>query len=201
MKRVFAIAFGLISLTCCADDVEVFAAHSVLPNGKHVGASDAVAIVLVNEQRMVFRLGTTNRSFKVSTAIAGIGSKAGSDQTPPGWHRVHSRYGGRAAIGQVLKARRIVPGEIVPEAEWGSGDGDKVLSRLLWLEGLEVGVNRSRNGDIDSFLRHIYIHGTNQEQKLGTPASHGCIRMGNRDIVELFEITKSVKNFYIYISK
>ena len=81
------------------------------------------------------------------------------------------------------------------------GNGDELLSRIFWLEGLDRRLNKDPKGNYDSYLRFIYIHGTNQEALLGTPASHGCIRMGNRDIVELFDFVKSCDNFYVYIRR
>lgn len=77
-------------------------------------------------------------------------------------------------------------GQILPTAAWrAGGDADLILSRILWLDGLEPSVNKG--GSVDSRARYIYLHGTNQEQLLGTPSSHGCIRFSNDDIVELFD--------------
>jgi hypothetical protein len=114
---------------------------------------------------------------------------------------VHSRYGKGAEIGQLFKSRKPVKGVVRSEKEWSSGNGDEVLTRIFWLEGLEPKVNKDPKGNYDSFLRYIYIHGTNQEQLLGQKASHGCIRMGNKDVASLFKIVQNTKNFYVYIKK
>ncbi len=134
--------------------------------------------------------GRTVATYPVSTARAGVGGEMGSNKTPPGWHRVCARHGANAALGQVFVSRRPVRGQTLPAAEWrAGGDTDLILSRILWLDGLEEGVNRG--GKVDSRARYIYIHGTNQEQLLGTPASHGCIRMANRDVAALFTLARA----------
>ena len=195
-----------VALACCgllatpADDA-VIAAHRVLPGGGKVTRRDALAVVIVPQQRMVVSACGQTRSFRVSTGTAGVGSEANSGKTPPGWHKVRSRFGGKAAKGQLFVSRKMVEGAVRSGGELRSATGDEVLSRIFWLEGLEAGVNKDPKGNFDSYLRHIYIHGTNQEQLLGKPASHGCIRMGNDDIVGLFDLVRPCTNFYVYISK
>ncbi|MGN0853775.1 MAG: L,D-transpeptidase family protein [Kiritimatiellia bacterium] len=148
------------------------------------------ALVDVARQRMtVSRGGTVVRVYRVSTSRAGVGAREGSGRTPPGRHRVVRLFGHHAAPGQVFVSRRAVKGRILPPAAWRAADGgDCVLTRILRLEGLEPGVNAGPG--IDSFARFIYIHGTNQEQLLGTPASHGCIRLANADVIDLFNLVK-----------
>jgi UDP-N-acetylmuramate--alanine ligase len=120
-------------------------------------------------------------TFAVSTAAAGVGGEAGSLRTPPGWHRIHGRIGADAPIGAVFASRvatgAVWQGEPSPD--------DLILTRILTLEGLERGVNRGPG--CDSLERFIYIHGTNQEDRLGEPVSHGCVRMANADMIWLFE--------------
>lgn len=169
------------------------------PAGVKIESADAVAVVLVAEQRMVVRVGGKEFSYRVSTAKAGEGSKAGSGKTPLGWHKVRSRFGSRAKVGQLFVSRKAVKGAVRTEKDWRFGNGDEVLSRIFWLEGLELGLNKDPKGNYDSYLRYIYIHGTNQEELLGKPASHGCIRMGNRDVVELYDRVSQCKNFYVFI--
>jgi UDP-N-acetylmuramate-alanine ligase len=116
----------------------------------------------------------------VSTALNGIGGEQGSNCTPPGWHRVHRRLGESAQSGMVFVSREPT-GEI-----WQGQDraDDLILTRILTLDGMEDGVNRGPG--CDSLERYIYIHGTNQEALLGRAVSHGCIRMGNEDVRDLF---------------
>lgn len=123
--------------------------------------------------------------YPVSTSRYGAGEEEGSEKTPRGRHRVAEKIGGDAPSRAVFVGRRPT-GEICttdllarePERDW-------ILSRILWLEGLEEG--RNRGGRVDSHGRYIYIHGTPEEDAIGRPASHGCVRMKNEDVVELFD--------------
>lgn len=123
--------------------------------------------------------------FPVSTARNGAGELAGSFCTPRGAHRIAQKIGEDAPLFAVFKAR-VETGEIwTPELEATEPGRDWILSRILWLEGLDAGKNQG--GDVDSHDRYIYIHGTNEEDRIGTPRSHGCIRMRNVDVVSLFD--------------
>ena len=126
--------------------------------------------------------------YAMSSSKYGTGNKVGSNQTPLGWHRVSERIGGDQIHGRSFTSRRPDPVVLDP-ADWRSDGGrDYVLTRILWLTGLEPGVNAG--GSVDSHERCIYIHGTNQEHLLGQPASHGCIRLSNRDVMELYDVAE-----------
>ena len=126
--------------------------------------------------------------YPVSTSARGLGTRHESNKTPTGWHRIADRFGHGRPLGSVFVSRRL-KGEVMPPPTWRmKGGPDRILSRILWLRGLELG--RNLGPGVDSFARYIYIHGTNQEQLLGRPASHGCIRMGNKDIVKLFRLIR-----------
>lgn len=128
--------------------------------------------------------GRVRGRFRVSTARKGLDARAGSLGTPPGWHRVAARLGRGLRRGSVLVSRRFT-GEVMPRTAWREGGSrDRILSRILRLRGLEPGLNRGPG--VDSYARFIYLHGTNQEQRLGRPASHGCIRLANDDVMRLF---------------
>lgn len=126
-------------------------------------------------------------SWVVSTAAAGLDAREDSGGTPPGVHRIERRLGAGAPPGMVFVSReptgRIWPQDI--RAEEGHDDADLILTRVLTLAGQEDGVNRGPG--VDSTARYIYIHGTNAESLLGRPCSHGCVRMGNADVMALFE--------------
>ena len=158
-----------------------------------------VATVDVAAQTMtVSWRGRTVRTYRVSTSAKGVGAAEGSGKTPPGRHRVARLFGHTAVPGQVFVSRRAVKGHVIPEAAWRTAQSkDYVLTRILWLEGLEPGVNRGPG--VDSRDRYIYIHGTNQEHLLGTPASHGCIRMANADVLELFALAKRHRGLLVDI--
>lgn len=125
------------------------------------------------------------RQFPVSTARNGAGEQEGSFCTPRGVHRIAQKIGEAAPLFAVFKAR-VATGEIwTPQLDAEEPGRDWILSRILWLDGLEPG--RNQGGNVDSHERYIYIHGTNEEGKIGTPVSHGCIRMRNADVVTLFD--------------
>ena len=125
------------------------------------------------------------RQFPVSTARNGAGEAEGSFCTPRGAHRIAQKIGEAAPLFAVFKAR-VATGEIwTPQLDAEEPGRDWILSRILWLDGLEPG--RNQGGNVDSHERYIYIHGTNEEGKIGTPVSHGCIRMRNADVVTLFD--------------
>ncbi len=148
-------------------------------------ANSVLLEVRVAEQRLVIWSGGRVRgSYRISTARKGVGAREGSHRTPPGWHEVAASIGAGLRRGSVFISRRFT-GEVLPRSQWRSPDGlDRILTRILWLRGLESGVNRGPG--VDSYQRFIYVHGTNQEQQLGRPASHGCIRLGNDDMLDLF---------------
>jgi lipoprotein-anchoring transpeptidase ErfK/SrfK len=121
----------------------------------------------------------------VSTARNGPGERMGSECTPRGRHVVRARIGDGAPAGSVFVGRRAT-GEIFhPDMRSRHPDRDWILTRILWLSGLEPGHNRL--GDVDTMRRFIYIHGCPEDVALGEPGSHGCVRMGNADVVALFD--------------
>jgi UDP-N-acetylmuramate--alanine ligase len=141
-----------------------------------------VLVVDVASQRLaLLAAGELLASLPVSTARAGVGGAENSYRTPPGWHRIAAAIGAGADPSEIFESReptgRRWDGAASPD--------DLILGRVLTLEGLEPGVNRGPG--CDSLARYIYVHGTNHEDRLGTPDSHGCIRLGRADIVALFE--------------
>lgn len=122
--------------------------------------------------------------YKVSTALNGAGSSQGSECTPLGHHRIRLKIGQGCPLNTVFVGRRPT-GEIYTQELGKKFPGrDWILTRILWLTGLEPGKNRG--GDCDTLKRFIYIHGTADEALLGQPVSHGCIRMKNQDLIEVF---------------
>lgn len=122
------------------------------------------------------------RQYPISTAKNGVGNRSGSLQTPCGLHRIRERYGHNAPAGRIFRDREDTGDNVNP----GSNEDNLILSRILRLEGMEEGLNKG--GEIDSFERYIYIHGTNNEHRIGQQNSHGCICMRNADVIELFEM-------------
>jgi len=128
------------------------------------------------------------RIYSISSAKNGVGEKHGSEQTPRGRHTIRAKIGAGLPVNSVFIARRPT-GEICtndlriqyPERDW-------ILTRILWLSGLEVGFNRL--GRVDTMRRYIYIHGAPDDDQIGVPSSHGCIKMANHDLIELFELVE-----------
>ncbi len=146
-----------------------------------------IEISLADQALLLFdEAGRVLRRYAVSTALRGAGERYGSQCTPRGQHVVRAKIGGGLPSHAVLVGRRP-SGEIyTPELGAAQPQRDWILSRILWLSGSELG--RNRLGDVDTMRRYIYIHGAPDELPVGVPASHGCVRMRNADIIELFEI-------------
>lgn len=133
-------------------------------------------IVSVRDQKMLLvRDGKPVKTYRISTSKFGVGDRPGSNCTPLGRLQVAKKIGANAPIGAVFKNRRPTGEVLKPNAP----GRDPVVTRILWLSGTE---SRNRN----TFARTIYIHGTPEERRLGSPASYGCIRMGSRDVADLF---------------
>ncbi len=120
--------------------------------------------------------GQITATYPISTSKFGLGCEVGSYKTPTGKFRIAEKYGADAPLNAVFKSREFT-GEIAQLA----GDEDLILSRILWLDGLDP-------ENANTHDRYVYIHGTNQEARIGSPASHGCVRMRNTDIVQLFDL-------------
>ncbi len=145
-----------------------------------------VVIVDVSSQMLsLYRGDQQLGSWPISTSQFGIGNRLNSQQTPLGVHRVARKIGAGAPLGTLFRARRDTGRTVTILKDDRAADGDYVTSRILWLKGLEPGVNQGPG--VDSFHRYIYIHGTAEEGRIGRPASHGCIRMRNRDVIDLFQ--------------
>jgi len=123
---------------------------------------------------------------QVSTAMKGGGEQNDSECTPRGRHIVHEKIGDRCDVNTVFVGRRPT-GEMYTQmlAEKHPGR-DWILTRILWLNGVEEGLNKS--GNVDTLRRYIYIHGSPDDVTIGVPGSHGCIRMRNEDIIRLFDL-------------
>ena len=125
------------------------------------------------------------KRYRVSTAAKGPGEQMGSYQTPRGLHRIRARIGEGLPLGAVLRGRRPTGEICTPELMAAQPGKDWILTRILWLCGEEPGFNRG--GEVDTMRRYVYIHGTPDSTALGVPGSHGCIRMRNSELVELFD--------------
>ena len=132
--------------------------------------------ISVRKQELALKLGRKKlAAYPISTSRFGLGSKEGSLKTPTGQFRIAEKIGESMPLGTVFKSRRPVRATKKMLRE-----DDLVMTRILWLDGVEP-------ANANTYERFIYIHGTNHEGQIGEPASHGCIRMRNSDLVELFD--------------
>lgn len=143
------------------------------------------ADILIDLAAQILYLPKLQKHYPISSGKNGIGEAENSGKTPRGWHCIAEKIGGDAPIQSVFVARQTT-GEIYdttlaerfPNRDW-------ILSRILWLQGLEEGFNAGEG--CDTYQRYIYIHGTPETEVMGKPMSHGCIRMRNADVIALFE--------------
>ena len=126
------------------------------------------------------------RTYAVSTAANGVGEQFGSNCTPGGRHIVRAKIGGGKPLRSVFRGRRPTGEVWSPELQAKFANRDWILTRILWLSGCEPGKNRL--GNVDTMRRMVYIHGTADGEPMGVPESHGCIRMRNEDVAELFDL-------------
>ena len=147
--------------------------------------ADRILVVRIETQTLqFFRNGDLVKSHVISTSKRPPSNVKDSLGTPRGLHVIAERIGAGQPPGMVFKSR-IPTGRHFSELPDADQHPNLITSRILWLRGLEPGVNAG--GDVDTYKRYVYIHGTNHEDRLGTPQSAGCVLMGNREIVELYE--------------
>lgn len=148
-----------------------------------------IVIDIAKQELTLYQNDKVKKCYAISTAKNGIGSQQDSGCTPLGMHTIRQMIGENEPINTVFVGR-ITTGERYdkalasehPERDW-------ILSRIMWLSGLEDGINKGSNahGVCDTYQRYIYIHGTPDTEPMGVPLSHGCVRMRNQDIIELFQ--------------
>lgn len=128
------------------------------------------------------------QQYPVSTSKYGTGSENGSEKTPLGLHRIKDKLGGAMPVNEVY-INRVPHGSLEECQQRGDNlPDDVIMSRILWLGGMEPG--RNQGGYVDTYQRYIYIHGSNHEDSIGTPESIGCIRMRNQDVVDLYRLVE-----------
>jgi hypothetical protein len=153
---------------------------------QNVAPTQFVLFVSIAEQTAsLFEQNKFVKKFPCSTSRFGIGQAEGSNRTPLGLHRIAEKIGAGEPAGTVFKSRKIIGHTSQPEFA-----DAKITTRILWLEGLEPGVNQGFNGEVnvDTHARYVYIHGTADQKSLGRPASHGCIHLADADLIPLFDL-------------
>jgi len=167
--------------------LEAMIAQVVTNNGNFID-SNSTRWLLVDtaRQRLILIDGRTPAgTWPVSTASVGLDNRQDSGGTPPGVHRVTQKIGAGCPRGTVFASRRDT-GQIWPQDTNPDTETDLILTRILTLTGCEPGLNQGPG--VDSLARYIYLHGTNDEAHIGEPVSHGCVRLTNVDIVQVFDL-------------
>ncbi len=159
--------------------------------------NDILLYVDIDKQSMIhLNKGKIQNVYPISSSSYGTGSKENSFKTPLGKHEIYKKIGYNLPENAILKGRvwNGAIADIIKEPI--DTDFDHVTSRILWLDGLEIGKNKGKG--IDSRNRFIYIHGTAEEGLIGKPASDGCIRMYNSDVIKLFDLVDEKAQVWIY---
>ena len=203
ITKNFKILTFLFILSSCSSlqDINKMNKNSTIVELESIDSSykslENLIYVDINSQTLSYIVkGTVSKKYNISSSYYGTGSEANSLKTPLGKHEIYKKIGNELPINAILKGR-VWNGAIADIIEGPiDTDYDHVTSRILWLDGLEEGKNKG-NG-VDSRNRYIYIHGTAEEGLIGKPASDGCIRMYNKEVIELFEIVSEKTQVWIY---
>jgi L,D-transpeptidase catalytic domain len=149
--------------------------------------ADRLLLVRISAQTLqFFQNGNLVRAYPVSTSAEPPSNIKDSLGTPRGLHEIAERIGGEQPLGMVFKGRRPTGKHFLEHED----DGNLITSRILWLRGLEPGVNQGTDADgrvVDTHARYVYIHGTNREDRIGQPQSAGCVLLANREMVALYD--------------
>ena len=183
MLRVFNFILILIfyNTAFCQEDI-----IRKVTNYISTDYSELLFVSIDNQKMYHLKDGAIVKKYIISSSEYGTGSEAGSNKTPLGLHKVKEKHGDNIPINGKMTGRVFYGDMATIYTDKTKSITDNVTSRIFWLEGLEKGKNKGEG--IDSYKRYIYIHGTSEEGRLGTPASHGCIRMRNKDVIDLYKI-------------
>ena len=203
MNKIYFLGLCFLYLSSCAmlENQNNFNENSILDKVESIESSykdlDALLYVDIPSQKMFFiKKGEIFDIYTISSSSYGTGNKVNSLKTPLGKHEIYKKLGDNLPENAILKGRvwNGAIADIIKEPI--DTDFDHVTSRILWLDGLENGKNKGPG--IDSRERFIYIHGTAEEGLIGKPASDGCIRMYNKDVIELFDLIDEKAQVWIY---
>lgn len=146
-------------------------------------------LTLIEDRKQVYET-------KIATAKNGVGELNGSECTPRGWHIIRAKIGENCPENTVFRGRRPTGEIFSAKLKQHFPNRDWILTRIMWLSGLQPGFNRL--GDRDTMRRYVYIHGCPDSDEMGIPSSHGCVKMTNRHVIELFERVKVYTPVYIH---
>ena len=185
IKTLTLIIISLLTLEITAQNSIIERVNNYL-DSKNTFTNEVIYVSIEKQKLYHIKNNKIIKEYIISSSAYGIGSKAGSNKTPIGLHSIREKYGEKTPINGIMVAR-VFHGNIatIYDDETKSKTDD-ITSRILWLDGLEKGKNKGKG--IDTFNRYIYIHGTPEEGRLGRPASHGCIRMKNKEVIDLYKL-------------
>ena len=186
MGKIIILLIVSAQLLIAQNPVEMINDHCKSKYGQQF--KELIYVSIKNQKLYHISDNTINDEYTISSAKKGIGNIRNSDKTPIGLHYIKEKYGQKTSINGRMIARKFEGLIATIYQDTSSSKTDDITSRILWLAGLEEGINKG--GNVDSYQRYIYIHGTSEEGKLGNPASHGCIRMSNLDVINLFDKVK-----------
>ena len=192
----FFFLYFLLFIGCATTVSEKNIINDVVNNFIKTNAKSNYILINIDEQKLIYKSKFRTYKYPISSSVNGLGNKKNSYKTPFGEHIVSEKIGENLPLGAVFKGRKWTQEVIKPIKEEIDIPEDVITTRILWLDGLEDGVNKG--GDVDSKERFIYIHGTAEEGLIGKPASIGCIRMKNKDVIKLFNRVKENTKVLIY---
>ena len=162
-----------------------------------ISASYSIDISISEQRLYLYENKQMIRSYPVSSSAYGEGQIENSLKTPLGMHEVKTKIGTNVDKYHFFVSREHIPQKVKIIHRDVDSDNDFITSRIMWLSGLSEGFNKGTN--VDSFRRYIYIHGTHEEGLIGKKASHGCIRMLNHDVLELYKLIPEETTVNIYL--
>ena len=187
LRTINLILISLISLNTTAQNSIIERVNNYLDRKN--AFTDEVIYVSIKKQKLYhIEHDSIIKEYIISSSAFGIGNVSGSNKTPIGLHSIKEKYGEKTPINGKMTGREFHGNIATIYTDQTKSKTDDVTSRILWLEGLEKGKNTGEG--IDSFKRYIYIHGTSEEGRLGKPASHGCIRMKNKEVIDLYKLVE-----------
>ena len=188
MKKICFITIFIFSVNSFAQEKVVQTARYYIENKCKISFDEVLYVNIIKQTMYHIKKHKIVKTYVISSSSYGVGSEVGSYKTPLGLHRIKEKFGDKTPMnGRMIS--RVYYGQIATiYTDQTKSKTDDVTSRIFWLEGLEKRLNKGEG--ISSYKRYIYIHGTSEEGRLGTPASHGCIRMKNKEVIELYDKIK-----------
>ena len=192
----FVFLYFLIFIGCATTVSEKNITNNIVNEFIKNNEKSSYILINIDEQKLIYKSKFRTYTYSISSSVNGLGNKKDSYKTPFGKHIISEKIGEDLPLGAVFKGRKWTKEVMRPIKEEIDIPEDVITSRILWLDGLEEGINKG--GNVDSKERFIYIHGTAEEGLIGKPASIGCIRMKNKDVIKLFNRVKENTKVLIY---